>query len=155
MRTAGSRVGRNQYPGILLDLYAEGWLAADVAPMIVPDAWCSAEFPLRQLDRDLWRELFALAGYTHNFRPAARPTSALTLYRGAVAERRTDWSWTPTRSVAERFTVLRASEGQTRLWTAQVEPSHLLAYIGEDGRAEDEFVVDTDGVVITEVSTKP
>jgi hypothetical protein len=144
------RLGRNHGPALLADLEAEGLLAAAAAAAHVGVVWSMAEYPDQHLDRDTWRKLFRLAGYTHNGVPAERPVEPLTLYRGSVPERRADWSWTDRLDVAERYAVGGLGGRPTGVvWRATVEPWRLLARNDEpEGRNESEYVVDTDGLRI-------
>ncbi|GLY38299.1 hypothetical protein Amsp01_043230 [Amycolatopsis sp. NBRC 101858] len=72
------------------------------------------------------------------------------MYRGSVADRRADWSWTDSRDVARTY----AAGGfggrlPGAIWTAMVEPERLLAR--HTDRDEFEYVVDTAGLVIEPV----
>lgn len=142
------RVGRNNGPSVLHMLRSVDRLSAEVAAATIGAVWSLAEYPDRYLGHDGWRALFSLAGYTVDGVPAERPIEALTLYRGSVPERRGDWSWTDNRAVAERYAGggLRGRRAGV-VWVAQVEPRRLLAR--NTGRDEDEYVVDTGGLVIT------
>ncbi len=150
------RLDRNLGPGLLADLEAEGLLKANVAAAHVGSVWSMAEYPDRHLDRESWRALFSLAGYTVNGTPAGWPTEALTLYRGSVPDRRADWSWTDKLEVATRYATggigYRPTHG--KVWQAEVEPHRLLARNDDAaGRNESEYVVDTEDLVIIENCT--
>ncbi|WP_275293569.1 hypothetical protein [Amycolatopsis sp. La24] len=122
--------------------------AADLARTI-GEAWAMAEYPDRQLGHEIWRTLFAVAGYTDDGHPVPRPERPLRLFRGAVVERRGDWSWTDNQNTARLYAAggLRGRPvGQ--VWTALVEPARLLAR--NTGRDESEYVVDTKGLRIAE-----
>lgn len=149
LETLISRAGRNEGPVFLATAYAENLVEADTVTALVGGIWSAAEFPDRYLDHDTWRWLFNVAGFTIDGKPAVRPAEPLTLFRGAVPERRTDWSWTRTRAVAERFAAGLRGRGEGRLWVCTVPPSHMLAVNTE--RDEDEVVVDTRGLQILEV----
>lgn len=155
LTAAVSRLGRNAGPPLLADLLAEYLLTASAAAAVIGDVWSMAEYPDHYLAHDRWRELFALAGYTRNGKGAARPTNAITLYRGSVPERRADWSWTDQLSVAVGYASgTRAQRPLGKVWSAEVEPWRLLARNdGPSGRNESEYVVDTDELVIVEHAT--
>lgn len=140
--------GRNEGPNFLATAAAENLIFDDTVTALVGGIWSSAEFPDRLLDHATWRRLFDVAGFTADGKPAPRPTEPLTLFRGSVPERRTDWSWTRDRAVAERFAAGLRGRGKGRLWVCSVPPAHMLA-INTD-RDEDEIVVDTRGLQITE-----
>lgn len=152
IETAACRLGRNYYPALVWTLDLEGLLWGDdtVAQQVVPSAWSAAEFPMLQLEPAEWRELFDLAGYTVEGRPAPRPESALTLYRGALPAHRDGWSWTDDRALAQWFADRPHNAGKGRVWVASVTPDRLLARISEQRDGESEYVVDTDGLTIIE-----
>jgi hypothetical protein len=142
------RVGRNYGPYVVNELYCNGDLHPRQAQVVVPDVWSMVEHPLHALDRDEWRQLFNLAGYTHNGKRRAKPRKPRLLYRGADEEHRDGWSWTDDRDKAQWFAdrIIHAEPGQ--VWQATVEPARLLARI-TDGREESEYVVDTSGLAIS------
>lgn len=145
---ACGRVGRIPAVGLLVELYYGGMLTPEAAAANVGSVWSCSEYPDRHATRADWRALFALAGYTEDGKPAELPTEPLTLWRGSVTKRRTDWSWTDSREVAERYA---GGEHYRRplgvLWQATVDPWRLLAKNTE--RDEHEYVVDTQGMTIT------
>ncbi|MEH0582816.1 hypothetical protein QA942_01380 [Streptomyces sp. B21-106] len=140
--------GRAEGPQFLSEALSEDKITAATVTALVGPIWSSAEYPDRELDHDTWRWLFDVAGFTIDGKPADRPTEPLTLYRGSVPERCTDWSWTRTRAVAERFAEGPRGRGKGRLWVCEVPPAHMLA--ANTGRDEDEIVVDTRGLQIAE-----
>lgn len=144
---AASRLGRNAYPALLFDLWLDGLLSPAAAASCVPAAWSAAEMPARALDDADWAELFDFAGYTVDGAPAGRPVAPLTLWRGAPAEHRAGWSWTEDRDLALWF-ARRVKDGS--LWTAVVPPEALLARITTQRPGENEYVVDTFGLAISE-----
>ncbi len=117
----------------------------------IGETWAMAEYPDRQLGHDVWRILFAVAGYTHDGLPVPRPEKQLRLFRGEAAERRGDWSWTDDQDTARRYAAggLRGRPAG-RVWTALVEPGRLLAR--NTVREESEYVVDTKGLRIAEAA---
>ncbi|MFE1885478.1 hypothetical protein [Streptomyces diastatochromogenes] len=143
-----SRAGRNYGPAFLDEAYAEAKVAAETVAALVGPVWSSAEYPDKQLDRDTWRWLFDVAGFTVDGKPAPRPENPMRLYRGAVPERRADWSWSRDIKVALKFAAGVRGRPPGRLWVCSVPPAHMLAINTE--RGEDEVVVDTRGLRITE-----
>lgn len=141
--------GRVNGPSFLAEALSEDKVTTDTVSALVGSVWSSAEYPDRELDHDTWRWLFDVAGFTVDGKPADRPTESLTLFRGSVPERRTDWSWSRDRAVAELFAEGPRGRGKGRLWVCEVPPAHALAV--NTGRDEDEVVVDTRGLRITEV----
>lgn len=152
IHVAACSLGRNYYPALVCTLYHEGMLwgacGADVARTVVPAAWSAAEFPMIQLDAEEWRDLFDLAGYTMDGRPAERPGESLTLWRGALPEYRDGWSWTEDRDLAQWFAERPHNRADGRVYAAIVEPSRLLARISQERAGENEYVVDARGLRI-------
>ncbi|WP_406507649.1 hypothetical protein [Streptomyces sp. NBC_00212] len=144
------REGRNSGPGHLAEAVSDGKITNETVAALIGRVWSSAEFPDRHLDRDSWRWLFGLAGFTVDGKPAPRPTKPIVLWRGTVPERRTDWSWSTDRAVSERY----ASGGLNyrppgRLYTVLAPPAALLCANTERGEAE--YVIDTQGLDIREI----
>jgi hypothetical protein len=134
-----ARAGRNHSPRLLMELWYRTRLDDDALPYAVCDAWESAEWPLRCLDTDTWRELWEEAGYVENGRPSRRPDRPLTLYRGGHP---VGWSWTDHLEAAQFF----ADRGHQRhpyVYKAVVEPGLLYARIHDPkmGRGEHEYVL--------------
>jgi hypothetical protein len=140
--------GRNAGPVFLATAYAENLVWDETVTALIGGIWSGAEFPDRHMDHDTWRRLFDVAGFTVDGTPAARPTKPMTLFRGSVPERRTDWSWSRDIKVAERFAAGVRGRAEGRLWVCEVPPEAMLAVNTE--RDEDEVVVDTRGLQIRE-----
>jgi hypothetical protein len=143
---------RNHSPRIVFWLFALKRLSVDVAAHVVPSAWSIAERPQHCLSQADWREMFEFTGYTIDGQRAARPTEPLVLFRGSAKAHRRRWSWTSDQLIAEWFATRSARFGNDTegnfLWCAEVPPEHLYAEIGEAGRREFEYVVDTRGLKI-------
>lgn len=159
LSTASARVGRNSGPWLECMLHYSGLLSDD-AYTLTPEIWGDAEYPNNLLTQADWRELFARARYCVDGQRADRPAGPITLYRGAPAKYKRRWAWTASLDVATQFTGAKMQPGVgfwTRLpgvvWTASVEPWRLFCHgtgRGEDGHAEDEYVIDTKGLTITQ-----
>lgn len=150
VESALSGVGRVNGPALLFDLFMDsGILTTGILAATIGGVWTGAEYPERAMDQDTWNYMFALAGYTVDGKPAELPTGSLPLYRGSTAEGKAGMCWTDCIETAQTF-----ATGQVRgraigtLWTATVEPERLLARIND--RQESEYVVNTDGLKITE-----
>lgn len=148
-RCAGA-IGRNDVPALVFDMYVvDRTLKLSRRDMagVVADAWSAAEYPQRGWDVECWLLLFRANGYSHDGQAARQPAEPVTLYRGCDAAARFGMSWTTDLEMARKFAYggLRGrAVGQ--VYTAVVEPEHLLAYIGKSGRDESEFVVDPRGL---------
>ncbi len=142
-------VGRDHQPYVLAALHASVGLHPRRALELVPAAWCAVEHPFKALDRDTWRDLFELAGYTHDGRRRGRPRKVRTLSprRRQVAPGRVvvDRSARGSRLFADR--PCHPEPGQ--VWVVQVEPHRLLARITTQRPGESEYVVDTEGLTIS------
>ncbi|TAM63550.1 hypothetical protein [Mycobacterium sp.] len=141
--TAARHVGRNNGPGLLLDLFCQGSIDVVKHPELVADVWSSAEFPVNNLDPYMWVELFDEAGYTHGGQPAQRPTQPIELYRGCHRERHLGISWTTDPARAQWFADRDLGKGIGHVYVHRAKPGELLAYIHtEHGRGEAEYVID-------------
>lgn len=146
LETLIGRAGRAYGPMFLEAAYSEAKVTAETVTALVGSVWSSAERPDNDLDHDTWRWLFDVAGFTIDGKPADRPTESMTLFRGSVPERCTDWSWTRDIKVALKFAAGVRGRPPGRLWVATVPPSRMLAINTQ--RDEDEVVVDTRGLRI-------
>ncbi|MER7309999.1 hypothetical protein, partial [Streptomyces griseoluteus] len=142
------RVGRVNGPALLFDAWHRAQIDTATLTATIGSVWSDAEYPDQCLDREAWRELFAAAGFTVDGQPATRPAEPVELWRGTVPERRTDWSWTTDRAVAERFAGGLRGRKPGRLYRLLAPPHALLCANTE--RDEAEYVVDTTGLAITE-----
>lgn len=145
--------GRKYGPRVLYVLDMFDALATDTYASAVPSAWGLAEFPGTSLERKAWRALWVKAGFTIDLEPAARPTEPVRVWRASWPKFKGNMSWTADKSRAEWF--VQARSGNMRLYTALVPPERLLGRIHAAGRSEDEWIVDTRGVQITEVKVDP
>ncbi len=157
LHLTGVSPGRNELPVLLADLCYEGWFVFrpdELAPAI-EDAWTGSEFPLRQVEMAFWLELFEETGFIYNTvsDEAARPREPITLYRGATQDAAAGMSWTDRVEEAQWFAD-RFPHLVCKVWTAQVEPSRLLAHFHDPGksRGEWEWVVDSHGLTVEQLS---
>lgn len=110
---------------------------------MVADVWSKAGFPESLFDMpETWRDLFEVAGYTLDGRPAPRQSQPVTVYRGCSAERRFGMSWTTDLDGARWFANRDLRKGAGRLYVFDAAPASMLAFIHESGRREAEYVID-------------
>lgn len=134
-------LGRNEGPALLFDLYYAGGLDISECPSVVADVWSMAEFPESHFDMpETWRGLFEDAGYTHDGKPAPRPSAPVNVYRGCHHERRFGMAWTTDLDQARWFADRDLGNGTGQLYVHRAAPRELLAFI--DGRGEREYVLD-------------
>jgi len=171
VHTAMCHLDRNLSPVLLQRLYEERLLTRRAATRWVGQAWSGCEFPETALDAEEWQYLFWRAGFTVDGRRADLPDAPLVLYRGATYERRDGWSWTDDIEVARWFArringegwqtycsfqgpaFHRVRESPAVVWKATVEPDRLYAGNLSARRGEPEYVIDTDGLDITEYAS--
>lgn len=65
--------------------------------------------------------------------PLARPSSAVTLYRGSLADRMRRMSWTSERDLAEQLGMRHTPYRAPVLYMATVAPGAILAYLERRG----------------------
>lgn len=149
------QAGRLNGPALLSTAWFSQVIDAGTLVTQVGRVWSMAEYPDAALDRELWRKLFTTAGFTVDGRPAERPANPIELWRGSVPERRADWSWSARRTVAEGYATGTGARRPTtgKLYSVLAPPSALLAH--NTGRDEDEYVLDTNALAITEVPLSP
>jgi hypothetical protein len=136
-------LGRNEGPALLFDLYHGGGLDIGECPSVVADVWSMAEFPESHFDLpETWRDLFEIAGYTHDGQPAPRPSAPITVYRGCHHERRFGMSWTPDLERAQWFADRDLGHGTGHVYVHRAVPRELLAFIDASNRHEAEYVLD-------------
>jgi hypothetical protein len=142
--TAAVHLNRNDMPTLLFDLFCNGALDVALHPGVVGTAWSKAEYPTRCLEPAIWVKLFAVAGYTHDFDPAPRPTEPVELYRGCTPAGRLGMSWTSDLPFARRFAYGGASEpSECCVYCFDSPPGAVLAFIRDaPGRPENEYIID-------------
>ncbi|MFI7337097.1 hypothetical protein ACIBUY_04055 [Streptomyces sp. NPDC050085] len=140
--------GRIAGPHLLSEAWDAGVIDGVTVTARIGDVWSLAEFPDAALGHARWRELFRVAGFTRNCEPAERPDQPLELWRGSVAERCRDWSWSTDHELALKYARGGYRRPPGRLYRMVAPPPALLA--AYDGRGESEYVVDTDGILIEE-----
>lgn len=153
---AGTLIGRNSFPALVLNLHLSGLLPGEVLAHGAISAWQMAEFPTAALDADSWDWMFEDIGFTENGVSAPRPVDAVTVYRGALPAHARGWSWTEDVELARWFANRFPGTG-ARVYRTVGLPPWLQAHVTADwkfGRAgESEWVIDPTGpLVIEEVS---
>lgn len=133
--------GRLAGPHLLSDAFDGGLVDGDTLAAYIGQVWSGADYPDAALGHDRWRELFDAGGFTRDGAPSPRPAEPVELWRGAVPERRTDWSWSTDWEMAGRYASGYFGRPRGKLYRLIAPPDALLgAY---DGRGESEYVVDT------------
>ena len=147
-----SHAGRAHGPTILLVAYRSHVITNEtVTATIGPWAWSVPELPEDSLlvTRADWIELFDVAGFTIDGKPADRPDEPVELWRGSVPARRRRMSWTSDRVVAEKFASGEfGARPEGKLYTTTCPPESLLCI--NKGRNEAEHVINPKCLVIKE-----
>ena len=147
------RAGRNHGPALLYAAHSSGVIDDEVIGRHVGSIWSGVEFPDRTLEWDEWMEFFEIAGYRVDGTGATLPTEPIRLYRAAASAHVYGHSWTDDLAVAQHFLAVGYRDTfKPSLWTAEVEPERLLAYIADDRPGESHYVIDTTGLEVVEVS---
>lgn len=133
-----------QHPLALCDAVRAGRIPASDLPEIIANIWTRDDSPTSDLAEADWLEIFrATAFFSYpplvvrqpdgTRLPLARPSSAVTLYRGSLADRVRRMSWTSERELAEQLGRRHTPYGPAVLYKATVEPCAILAYLERRG----------------------
>ncbi|GAA3037054.1 hypothetical protein [Streptomyces glomeratus] len=159
-------VGDARAPQLLWDCWTQNKIRTRTLRKHIGSIWQTSDIPDYWLTHDQWRQLFRAAGYTHvrygsagpglisheQGEPATPPTRAIRVYRGAIRERRDDWSWTASPHIAARWASGRQyGRPRSTVWTTTAPPDHVLCRI----ERWDQYVIDTHGLTITEHKENP
>jgi hypothetical protein len=98
--------------------------------------------PTSDIAESDWTEIFKTTGFFSYPPGRSLPASAITVYRGATADRLHRMSWAKDRNVAIQLGRHHAWHGTAALYSATIEPTGLLAFLGRQGEGWT-VVVDT------------
>lgn len=168
-RIAGGPIHERDAPWICYRLVADQALTPKAAREMARWAWTMCEFPEANFDSYGWHFVFRMIRgdgdgpvtdidaedwdeMTRRERALLLPTEPVRLYRGAVTSRSAGMAWTGDRDRAEWFARRwdGLSEERGAVYTALVEPERVYARF--TGRREDEYVIDTIDLAITEAA---
>lgn len=129
-------------PRVLYDAWAGGQISdCDLRPLI-PHTWLYVAWPERLIGVGKWVRLFRTAGFLSIPYGLSRPDSAMTVFRGATAERQSGMSWTTDARRADQFRQRHSWHGPTALYRTAVAPDAVLALLERTGEGPPEVVVD-------------
>jgi hypothetical protein len=146
--TIFSEIRASQYPPrALYDAFKTGRVPSIDLPAIIASIWVWDDSPTSALGEKEWLEMFRSAGFfaypplvvrqaDGSHVPLERPTAPLTLYRGASPNRMRRMSWSGARHRAVELGMRHAPDGSAMLYRVTVEPSAILAYLGERANTE-------------------
>jgi 8-oxo-dGTP pyrophosphatase MutT (NUDIX family) len=126
------------YPDLLLTLVEEDCLTEKATRKLLAEVWMQTEFPGVNGGNERWLDAFDAAGWVSDNK-SERPTTPMTLYRGAVEDHKIGLAWTadPERAAwfAKRFNY---GDDVGKVYRRIFQPHELLARF--TGRNEDEYV---------------
>jgi hypothetical protein len=129
-------------PRALYDAWAGGQISdCDLRPLI-PDTWLYVDWPERVIGADKWVQLFRAAGFLTIPYGLSRPDSAMTVFRGATADRRSGMSWTTDVRRAHQFRQRHSWHTPTAIYRTVAPPDAVLALLERRGEGPPEVVVD-------------
>ena len=99
------------------------------------------DWPERIIGAGNWVRLFRVAGFL-SIPYGLLPDSAITVFRGATAERRAGMSWTTDIDRADQFRQRHSWHASTAVYRAVVTPGAVLALLERRGEGPPEVVVD-------------
>ncbi len=129
-------------PRILYDAWAAGQISNDDLRGLIPDTWLYVDWPERIIGAGKWVQLFRAAGFLSIPYGLPQPASAITVFRGATAERRVGMSWTPDINRASQFHQRHSWHAPAAIYRTVVTPEAVLALLERKGERPPEVVVD-------------
>jgi hypothetical protein len=140
--------GRNVGPGLLLDAWTSHVILPTTVTAVISDVWSGAEYPQDSLTRVDWLDLFEVAGFTVDGRPAERPTEPVKLWRGCVPPLRRRMSWTSDRELAEKYATGMLRGRPKGVVHETIAPPDSLLCVNHSSREESEYVINARGLKI-------
>lgn len=129
-------------PQILHDAWAAGRISDGDLRELIPETWLYTDWPERIISAGKWVQLFRAVGFLSIPYGLARPAEAVTVYRGASAERRAGMSWTTDIGRADHFRQRHSWHAPTAVYRAVATPQAVLALLERRGEGPPEVVVD-------------
>ena len=129
-------------PKVLYDAWAAGQISDGDLRALIPDTWLYVDWPERIIGAGNWVRLFRAAGFLSIPYGLPRPDGAITVFRGAAAERRAGMSWTTDIDRADQFRQRHSWHAPTAVYRAVVTPDSVLALLERRGEGPPEVVID-------------
>jgi hypothetical protein len=142
MRVFSDMMSSGQRPRVLRDAIRASRVPIQDFPELIAFAWLRDDSPTSDITESDWTEIFKTAGFFSYPPGRSVPASAITVYRGATAERLYHMSWAEDRNVAIQLGRRHAWHCTAALYSATAEPAALLAFLGREGEGWT-VVVDT------------
>jgi hypothetical protein len=129
-------------PQVLHDAWAGGQISNCDLRALIPDTWLYVDWPERVIGADKWVRLFRVARFLSIPDGPPRPDSAMTVFRGATAERRAGMSWTTDIRRADQFHQRHSWHAPTAIHRTVAAPDAVLALLERSGEGPPEVIVD-------------
>lgn len=129
-------------PQVLYDAWAGGQISNYDLRTLIPDTWLYVDWPERVIGAGKWVRLFRAAGFLSIPYGLSRPDSAMTMFRGATAERRVGMSWTTDIGRADQFRQRHSWHAPTAIYRTVAAPDAVLALLERRGEGPPEIIVD-------------
>jgi hypothetical protein len=129
-------------PKVLYDAWAAGQISEGDLRALIPDTWLYVDWPERIIGAGNWVRLFRAAGFLSIPYGLPRPDGAITVFRGATAERRAGMSWTTDIDRADQFRQRHSWHAPTAVYRAVVTPDAVLLLLERRGEGPPEVVID-------------
>ena len=129
-------------PQVLYDAWAGGQISNCDLRTLIPDTWLYVDWPERVIGAGKWVRLFRAAGFLSIPYGLSRPDSAMTVFRGATAERRVGMSWTTDIRRADQFRQRHSWHAPTTIYRTVAAPDAVLALLERRGEGPPEVIVD-------------
>lgn len=130
-------------PQVLYDAWSGGMISDCDLRALIPDTWLYVDRPERVIGAGKWVRLFRAAGFLSIPYGLSRPDSAMTVFRGATAERRSGMSWTTDPGRADQFRQRHSWHAATAIYRTMAAPDAVLALLERRGEGPPEVVVDS------------
>jgi hypothetical protein len=118
-------------PHALYNAWSGGMISDRDLRALIPDTWLYVDWPERVVGAGKWVRLFRAAGFLSIPYGLSRPDSAMTVFRGATAERRAGMSWTTDPGRADQFRQRHAWHAPTAIYRTVAAPDAVLERKGE------------------------
>ena len=122
-----------QRPRVLYAAFQAGRMPISDLPELITFAWLRDDSPTSDLSEAEWLDIYSAVGFFSHPEGRARPDEAVTLYRGASAERLRRMSWADDPHVGAMLGTRHAWHEPAALYAATVMPDAVLAFLGRQG----------------------
>lgn len=133
MGVLGNMMPSAQRPRVLRDAIRASRVPLEDLPELIAFAWLRDDSPTSDISQSDWTEIFKAAGFFSYPPGRSPPVSAMTVYRGTTADRLHRMSWAEDRTVAIQLGRRHAWHAPAALYSATVDPTGLLAFLGRQG----------------------